>query len=89
MKRLLFLAPILLLSGCLATAPVTMKFPEIPEELKTSCPNLKTIEPGTTQLSKVLPVITDNYSSYHECKLKVDTWLDWYNGQKKIFEEVK
>lgn len=89
MKRLLLIAPILLLTACAVTAPVTMKFPEVDPELLTACPDLKTVEPGTTQLSKVLPVITDNYTTYHECRLKVDDWVKWYNGQKKIFEEVK
>lgn len=88
MKRILMILPVLLLAGCLGTAPVKRNFPEIPEELKTSCPDLKTIEPGTTQLSKVITVVTDNYSSYHECKVKVDAWLEWYKTQKQIFDSV-
>ena len=89
MKRLFVLLPFVFLVGCSTTAPVLMKFPEADKELLTACPDLKTVEPGTTQLSKVLPVVTDNYSTYHGCRLKVDDWIKWYNGQKKIFEEVK
>jgi hypothetical protein len=88
MKKLLMLLPVVLLAGCLGTAPVKRNFPEIPEELKTSCPDLKTIEAGTTQLSKVITVVTDNYATYHECKVKVDAWMEWYKTQKQIFDSV-
>lgn len=89
MKRLLILAPVFLLAGCFASVPVKRNFPEVPVELMASCPELKTVEQGTTQLSKVITVVADNYSQYHECKIKVDTWIEWYNSQKKIFDEVK
>jgi hypothetical protein len=82
------LAPILLLSGCLATAPVTVKFPEVPTELMNACPDLKQTD-QTTKLSDVLKVVTDNYSQYHECRVRVDSWMEWYKTQKQIFESVK
>ena len=86
--RILMLVPILLLSGCLATAPVTVKFPEVPSELMIACPDLKQTEP-TTKLSEVMKVVTDNYSQYHECRVKVDSWMEWYKTQIQIFESVK
>lgn len=86
--RILMFVPILLLSGCFATAPVTVKFPEVPQELMTACPDLKQTEP-TTKLSEVMKVVTDNYSQYHECRVKVDSWVEWYKTQKQIFESVK
>ncbi len=89
MKNLLLIPIAIMLSGCLSTAPVQRNFPEIPEELKVSCPDLKTIEQGTTQLSKVITVVTENYAQYHECKLKVDAWIEWYKTQKQIFDSVK
>jgi hypothetical protein len=52
-----------------------------------ACPDLKTTEP-TEKLSEVLNVVVDNYGQYHECKIKVDTWVEWYNTQKNIFESV-
>jgi hypothetical protein len=82
------LAPILLLSGCLTTAPVTVKFPEVPTELMNACPDLKQTD-QTTKLSDVLKVVTDNYSQYHECRVRVDSWMEWYKTQKQIFESVK
>jgi hypothetical protein len=36
-----------------------------------------------------LIVVTNNYTIYHECKIKVETWQQWYKEQKQIFESVK
>jgi len=87
MKRLLLLIPVVLLAGCLAT-PVKRNFPEVPKELMEACPDLKTVE-QTEKLSEVLKVVVDNYGQYHECKIKVDTWMEWYKTQKQIFDSVK
>ena len=43
--KLLALIPVLLLTGCLST-PVKVTFPDIPEDLRTACPDLKEIEQG-------------------------------------------
>jgi hypothetical protein len=88
MKRLLVLLPILLLSGCLTSVPVKRNFPEVPADLKVACPDLKET-PDTTKLSEVIGVVVDNYSQYHECRVKVDSWIEWYNTQKDIFDSVK
>ena len=85
--KILMLVPVLLLSGWLATAPVTVKFPDVPEELMTACPDLKQTEP-TAKLSEVLKDVTDNYSQYHECRAQVDSWIEWYKTQKQIFESI-
>ena len=53
-----------------------------------ACPDLKKTE-STEKLSEVLKVVVDNYGQYHECKVKVDTWVEWYKTQKDIFESVK
>jgi hypothetical protein len=89
MKRLLLVLPAFLLTACLGTVPVKMSFPQVPEELATSCPDLKTVDPTTTKLSEVVSVVSKNYGDYNDCKVKVDAWIQWYNTQKKIFEEVK
>jgi hypothetical protein len=88
MKRLLAFIPVVLLTGCLNT-PVARHFPEVPEELKTACPSLEQVDPTTTKLSEVVRVVTDNYTQYHECRVKVDAWIEWYKTQRSIFEEVK
>ena len=88
MKTLLALVPALLLTGCLTT-PVKRNFPEVPPILLTACPSLEQIDASTAKLSDVILVVTDNYTQYHECRVKVDTWIEWYKTQKSIFEEVK
>ena len=86
--RLLLILPVLLLTGCLVSTPVKRNFPEVPKELMEVCPDLKKTE-STEKLSEVLKVVVDNYGQYHECKIKVDTWVEWYKTQKDIFESVK
>jgi hypothetical protein len=88
MKYLLILASAVLLSGCLAT-PVKRTFPDVPKELLVICPDLTSVVEGTTQLSEVLKVVTENYSQYHECRIKNDLWIEWYKTQKQIFDSVK
>lgn len=87
MKYLLLLAP-LLLSGCLFKDPVPVQqvWPDVPKELLEACPDLKKVEPSTTKLSEIITVVSDNYAQYYDCKAKVDDWIVWYNGQKKIHE---
>jgi hypothetical protein len=87
MRLAILLLP-LLLTGCLTT-PVAETFPEVPAELLVACPDLKLVDPATTKLSEVVGVVAGNYGQYQECKIKVDTWIDWYNHQKKIFDSVK
>jgi hypothetical protein len=88
MKSLLLIIPAILLTGCLTSTPVKRNFPEVPKDLMEACPDLKTV-PDTEKFSEVLKVVTDNYSQYQECRIKVDTWIEWYKTQKQIFESVK
>ena len=84
---LVLILVLLLLTGCLST-PVKRSFPNVPEDLKQECPTLELVKP-TEKLSDVLDVVTDNYAEYHKCKIKVDSWIEWYDSQRKIFESVK
>jgi hypothetical protein len=86
MKRLLLIG-LLILSGC-TSVPVVMKFPEVPQDMLVACPDLK-LAPETTKLSEVLPVVVDNYGQYYTCKDTVDSWIEWYENQKKIFNSIK
>lgn len=88
MKKIFYLFAALTLSGCATTVPVTAKFPAVPADLMTTCPDLKE-QQATTKLSDVLSTVTENYGKYHECQTKVDSWIEWYKGQKTIFESVK
>ena len=91
MKIVLFLSLVLSLGGCSVfskPAPIKRTFPDVPAELRQNCPAELKAVPPTEKLSDVLTTVTDNYATYHECRLKVETWTDWYNTQKKIFESV-
>jgi hypothetical protein len=77
-----------LLIGCSTTVPVTAKFPEVPEKLMKKCPQLEKLE-NDAKLSDISKTITINYSTYYECAVKNDGWMEWYNIQKNIFESVK
>lgn len=84
--KYLLLAFIIMLSGCSTTVPVTRKFPDAPETLLKPCPDLKKIEKDNPLLSEVIKSVTENYTLYHECSLKNDAWIEWYNVQKKTFD---
>ena len=79
---------IALFSGCSTTVPVTAKFPEAPERLLAKCPQLEKLgnEPKLSDISKT---ITVNYTTYYECAVKHDAFIDWYQVQKNIYESVK
>jgi hypothetical protein len=87
MKKLLILMAVLL-TGC-ASSDVARHFPDVPSELKTACPDLELVSSKTDKLSDVITVVTDNYTEYHLCRIRVDGWIEWYNAQKSIFESVK
>lgn len=87
MKAILAVVALTVLTAC-TTAPVARKFPDLPPSLTTSCEPLKLV-PQTKKLSEVLTVVTENYALYHECEIKVETWMEWYANQKEIFDSVK
>jgi len=86
--RYLILAFAVLLTGCV-TAPVVIKFPEVPEALMQKCEELEKVPANTKQLSTTAEVVVRNYSKYHVCRIKVEEWQEWYNANKKIYESIK
>ena len=78
----------LLLSACVSV-PVERRFPTVPAEIQVPCGNLQTIDPATTKLSAVVDSVVANYLQYQECRVKTDSWIEWYTKQKQIFESVK
>jgi hypothetical protein len=85
MKYFLFL---LILTGCSTTVPVTAKFPDVPEKLLVKCPQLEKLE-NEAKLSDIIKTVTNNYTTYYECAVKHDAFVEWYNIQKDIFNKVK
>jgi hypothetical protein len=87
--KLFILAVCTTIVGCSTTVPVVAKFPTAPEALLEKCPALKTIEGENVSIVDFTKTVTTNYTTYHECAAKVDSWVEWYQAQKKIFEEIK
>jgi hypothetical protein len=83
-----YLILILLLTGCSTTVPVTAKFPEAPKYSLQACPQLQLLKEGS-KLSDIATTVTINYSTYYECAVKTDAWIEWYQIQKQIFEGIK
>jgi hypothetical protein len=79
---------LILISGCSTVVPVTAKFPEAPSKLQVKCPQLEKLK-DESKLSEVSKTITMNYSTYYECAVKLDSWIEWYQVNKIIFEGLK
>lgn len=88
MKYLAILITALILTGC-QSVPVVPKWPDVPKELLETCPDLKTVDPANDKLSAVIETVADNYKLYYDCKADKNDWIEWYNSQKKIFNNLK
>lgn len=78
----------LLLVGCSTVAPITAKFPDAPGNIAmTACPQLQKLS-DDARLSDIAKTITANYGTYYECAAKTDAWIEWYQKQKYIFENI-
>lgn len=84
----LFIILAFLATGCSTTVPVTAKFPSVPDTLLEKCPQLKTIDGEKVSIIDYTKTVTINYTTYYECAVKSDSWIEWYQTQKIIFEEV-
>jgi len=88
--RLILAALTLSLAACSTAVPVTMKWPDAPERAGAfkTCADLQPLKEQPV-LSDVSRVIADNYAAYHECRLKLNIWLEWYEIQRTIFEKAQ
>jgi hypothetical protein len=78
---------LILMSGCSTVVPVTVKFPDAPDRINIRCPQLKTLNEDA-KLSDIAKTVTENYTTYYECAVRNDTWIEWYETQKIIFEKL-
>lgn len=85
--RAYIIALLFCVTGCATTVPVTVKFPERPKATP-ACPQLETVKEDV-KISEFISTIIKNYGTYYECAVKVDTWNEWYETQKLIFEGIK
>ena len=79
----------LLLTGCSTVVPVTQRFPEAPGNVAmTACPQLQKLSEDA-RLSDISKTVTVNYGTYYECAVKTDAWIEWYQKQQQIFNNIK
>lgn len=88
MKYLAILFAVFLV-GCSTSVPVKMKFPDVPQALMEKCEDLEKLPADTKQLSKTAESVIKNYSKYHQCRIKVNEWQEWYNANKKLYDDIK
>jgi hypothetical protein len=94
MHKILFPVVILILIvvslyGCSTTVPVTARFPEAPGNVAmTACPQLQKLQEDA-KLSDITKTVTINYGTYYECAVKTDAWIEWYQKQQQIFNNIK
>ena len=86
---MIFIVIAFLATGCSTVVPVAVKFPSAPAELFVDCEELEKVPADTKQLSVTSETVVRNYGRYHKCRAKVNSWNEWYNTQKKIYESVK
>jgi hypothetical protein len=89
MNKLYIFVIALLLTSCSTVVPVTMKFPQAPESLMKPAEPLIPLDKDKRELSDLIDNATYNYGNYYLLEIKYKAWQDWYETQKKIFEEVK
>lgn len=85
---LIILILVFILAGC-TTPPVIPKFPDAPEKAgaMVKCPDLSKLNEGA-KLSDVSKTITLNYSTYYDCAVKSDVWIEWYQVNKLAYDKI-
>ena len=83
----IFLMIMLILSACSTLVPVAVKFPEPPKYATERCPQLQKLN-NDAKLSDVATTVTINYSTYYDCAVRNDSWIEWYQIQKEIYEKA-
>jgi hypothetical protein len=78
-----------MLTACGTAVPVIANFPEVPANLLEKCPTLQKIDKDNASIVDMTKTVTDNYTTYYECAVKSDSWIEWYNVQKHIYESMK
>ena len=92
MRFILALSLVVILSGCSLfrqPVPVVPKFPEATPELLKKCEELRKVEGDQVLITELLRAVVYNYSLYYQCSAKVEGWQEWYETQKKIYENIK
>lgn len=90
MMKIFYVLIVVLLASCSTITPTEIpKFPtQYSKELMTKCADLNVIEHENVPLTELINLIVANYKLYHECSLKTETWIKWYNEQKRLYDAV-
>ena len=87
--RIALLGIVSLLAACSTAVPLTQRFPDAPAMLKEKCPELKIIVGEKVTIVDFTRTVSENYTTYYQCAGRTDAWIDWYNQQKKIWDETQ
>ena len=85
----IFIVLAFLITACSTAVPLTQNFPDAPDMLMEKCPPLKTIPGEKVSIVDFTKTVSENYTTYYQCAGRTEAWIDWYNQQKKIWDEVK
>lgn len=84
--RFFILASVIFLASCSTVVPVKQEFPVAPSILLEKCPDLMQVDDGKNSLREMLKIVIQNYALYYQCAEKTHGWQDWYNEQRKIYD---
>lgn len=87
--KIVLLGIVSLLAACTTAVPLTQSFPEAPVMLKEKCPELKIIVGEKVSIVDFTKTVSENYTTYYQCAGRTDAWIEWYDRQKKIWEEAQ
>ena len=69
--------------------PLSPKFPKVSSDLLEASSDLKPLPEDKKTLTDLIENANENYGTYYDLKGKYDSWIEWYNVQKQIFESIK
>jgi hypothetical protein len=85
----IFIILAFLITACSTAVPVTQRFPNAPEMLMEKCPPLRTITGEKVSIVDFTRTVSENYTTYYQCAGRTEAWIDWYDQQKKIWDETQ
>ena len=85
----MLIAVLTILPGCSTTVPLKANFPEVPSQLMEPAPELKPVPADKREFSDLLENVNENYGTYYDVRERFNAWIEWYNSQKRIYEDIK
>ena len=85
----IFIILAFLITACSTAVPLTQSFPQAPDMLMEKCPELKIIVGEKISIVDFTKTVSENYMTYYQCAGRTEAWIDWYQQQKKIWEQTQ